>query len=53
VKMTDPSQKRNAEDQLNQAQQQLEATRQRFDRANETYRQLGGNIDFRAQLRKY
>jgi Skp family chaperone for outer membrane proteins len=52
VQNLEPFQRKSVEEQAQVAQKELESARQRFDRANQTYRGLGGNVDFAAQVQK-
>ncbi|HTA31147.1 MAG TPA: hypothetical protein VK731_11720 [Candidatus Cybelea sp.] len=49
----DSSQKQFIEEQVQQAQLTLSAAHKRLDAAMEKYRQLGGNVDYRSQMRNY
>jgi hypothetical protein len=53
VQKGDALQKKNLEEQVQQAQDTLNAAHKRLDVAMEKYRQLGGNVDYRSQLRNY
>jgi len=53
VQNLEPFQRKSAEEQAEHAQHELEAAQQRFDRACELYRQLGGNIDYRSQVPRH
>ena len=49
----DPLQARSVEEQVELAHSKLDALHKRLDNALEKYRQLGGNVDYRRQLRNY
>jgi hypothetical protein len=53
TKSADSLQTKRADEQVELTQKMLTAARQRFDRANDLYRQLGGNVDYRSQLKIY
>jgi hypothetical protein len=46
-------QARSVEEQVELAHSKLDALHKRLDNALEKYRQLGGNVDYRRQLRNY
>ena len=50
---TDPLQIKAAEQRVERAENAVKIARKQFDAANDKYRQLGGTIDFRSQLRRY
>jgi hypothetical protein len=49
----DPSQRRGADQQMQLAQRVVAVAQQRFDDAFSNYQQLGGTVDYRAQLRNH
>jgi hypothetical protein len=53
VQSMEPSQRKSPEQQAELAQRECEAAQQRFDRAFQLYRQLGGTVDYAAQLPRH
>jgi hypothetical protein len=53
VEKGDPSQKKSVEEQVQLAQDTLNATHKRLDAALEKYRKLGGTVDYRSRIRNY
>jgi hypothetical protein len=53
VEHLDAFQRKSTEQQAEAAQRELLVAKQRFDLANDSYRQLGGTVDYRAQVKDY
>jgi hypothetical protein len=53
VQHLDAYQRKSTEEQAEQAKRELLAAKQRFDLADQLYHQLGGNVDYRAQIKNY
>jgi NCAIR mutase (PurE)-related protein len=53
VQNLEPFQRKSTEEKAQVAQKELEAAQQRFDRATQLYRELGGTVDYHSQLPKH